>query len=146
MSVVISYFILFLLSSSHYASASLTSSSLYTSSTSALSSPFSLSLSISSISFLLYTSFIILNAFTDLRAGATTLTYKILPSEKTCFYTFAEKEGEKIAFYFAVSFYSLLNINFQIDWKKKKKKKEDKTNQITSTIQVLVCSQMKYEI
>jgi hypothetical protein len=33
---------------------------------------------------------------------ATTLTYKIEANEKACFYTWVDKVGEKIAFYFAV--------------------------------------------
>lgn len=32
----------------------------------------------------------------------TTLTYKIDANEKACFYTWVDKVGEKIAFYFAV--------------------------------------------
>lgn len=34
---------------------------------------------------------------------ATALTYKLAANEKACFYTSTKKEGEKIAFYFAVS-------------------------------------------
>lgn len=34
--------------------------------------------------------------------SATALTYKISANEKACFYTFSEKKGAKIAFYFAV--------------------------------------------
>jgi hypothetical protein len=33
---------------------------------------------------------------------ATTLTYKMAPHEKACFYSTAERVGEKMAFYFAV--------------------------------------------
>jgi hypothetical protein len=34
--------------------------------------------------------------------SATALTYKLMPNEKACFFTNAQKPGEKIAFYFAV--------------------------------------------
>jgi len=34
--------------------------------------------------------------------SATALTYKLVPNEKECFYTWVEKPGSKIAFYFAV--------------------------------------------
>jgi len=34
--------------------------------------------------------------------SATALTYKLVPNEKECFYTYVEKPGSKIAFYFAV--------------------------------------------
>jgi hypothetical protein len=36
------------------------------------------------------------------QAAATALTYKLYSTEKACFYTTTKKEGEKIAFYFAV--------------------------------------------
>ena len=36
-------------------------------------------------------------------AAATTLTYKLHPNEKACFFTFVESKGAKIAFYFAVT-------------------------------------------
>jgi hypothetical protein len=36
------------------------------------------------------------------RASATALTYKLVPNEKECFYSFVEKKDAKIAFYFAV--------------------------------------------
>ena len=36
------------------------------------------------------------------QAAATALTYKLYSSEKACFYTTTKREGEKIAFYFAV--------------------------------------------
>jgi len=35
--------------------------------------------------------------------SATALTYKLMPHEKACFYANANKVGEKVAFYFAVS-------------------------------------------
>lgn len=35
-------------------------------------------------------------------ASATALTYKLVPNEKECFYTFVDKKDAKIAFYFAV--------------------------------------------
>ena len=35
--------------------------------------------------------------------AATALTYKLDANEKACFHTTTKKEGEKIAFYFAVS-------------------------------------------
>ena len=34
--------------------------------------------------------------------AATALTYKLGPNEKGCFYTTVEKQGAKVAFYFAV--------------------------------------------
>jgi hypothetical protein len=34
--------------------------------------------------------------------SATALTYKMSANENACFYAYAEKEGLKIAFYFAV--------------------------------------------
>lgn len=33
---------------------------------------------------------------------STALTYKLGPNERQCFYTFVEKKGAKVAFYFAV--------------------------------------------
>jgi hypothetical protein len=36
--------------------------------------------------------------------NATALTYKIDANEKGCFYAWVDKVGEKVAFYFAVSF------------------------------------------
>lgn len=36
--------------------------------------------------------------------AATALTYKIGANENACFFTTTKKEGEKVAFYFAVSF------------------------------------------
>lgn len=35
-------------------------------------------------------------------ATATSLTYKLKPSEKACFYTWVDQAGKKVAFYFAV--------------------------------------------
>ena len=34
--------------------------------------------------------------------SATALTYKMVPNEKECFYTWVDKPGSKVAFYFAV--------------------------------------------
>lgn len=34
--------------------------------------------------------------------SATALTYKLAPNEKECFYTHVDKQGAKVAFYFAV--------------------------------------------
>jgi hypothetical protein len=36
--------------------------------------------------------------------AATALTYKLTANEKACFYALTKKTGEKVAFYFAVSF------------------------------------------
>lgn len=38
--------------------------------------------------------------------AATALTYKLAPNEKQCFYSTADKKGSKVAFYFAVCFFS----------------------------------------
>lgn len=35
--------------------------------------------------------------------SATALTYKLVPNEKECFYTYVETKAAKVAFYFAVS-------------------------------------------
>jgi len=43
----------------------------------------------------------LLGALTTL-TSATALTYKLTPNEKECFYTYVDKAGSKIAFYFAV--------------------------------------------
>ena len=47
--------------------------------------------------------------------SATALTYKLLPNEKECFYTYVDKKDAKIAFYFAVqsggSFDSRINFS-----------------------------------
>lgn len=37
------------------------------------------------------------------QVASTALTYKIAPNEVQCFYTFADKQYSKVAFYFAVS-------------------------------------------
>ena len=34
--------------------------------------------------------------------AATALTYKLVPNEKACFYSYADQKGQKLAFYFAV--------------------------------------------
>ena len=41
-------------------------------------------------------------AFVTSYASATALTYKLVPNEKECFYTHVDKQGAKVAFYFAV--------------------------------------------
>ena len=38
------------------------------------------------------------------QVAATALTYKLGAHEKACFYTVTQKDDEKVAFYFAVSF------------------------------------------
>ena len=43
----------------------------------------------------------LLGLFTTL-TSATALTYKLVPNEKECFYSYVEKKDAKIAFYFAV--------------------------------------------
>jgi len=35
-------------------------------------------------------------------ATGTALTYKLVPNEKECFYAHVDKQGAKVAFYFAV--------------------------------------------
>lgn len=35
-------------------------------------------------------------------ASATSLTYKLTPNAKECFFSYVEQQGAKIAFYFAV--------------------------------------------
>lgn len=40
-------------------------------------------------------------------ATATTLTYKLNPNEKACFFTYVESKGAKVAFYFAVTSHPL---------------------------------------
>jgi hypothetical protein len=45
--------------------------------------------------------------------AATALTYKLDANEKACFHTTTKKEGEKIAFYFAVSLFQC-NITHRI--------------------------------
>jgi hypothetical protein len=41
--------------------------------------------------------------------SATALTYKMQPNEKACFFTDVGQKGAKIAFYFAVGFFSFLS-------------------------------------
>ncbi len=43
----------------------------------------------------------LLGALTTL-SSATALTYKLVPNEKECFYSYVDKKDAKIAFYFAV--------------------------------------------
>jgi len=59
-------------------------------------------------SLLLYSLLFVPNA-----VNATALTYKIDANEKACFYTWIDKVGEKMAFYFAVSLMSPLHIDFR---------------------------------
>jgi hypothetical protein len=47
--------------------------------------------------------------------SATALTYKLTANEKACFFTNVENKGAKIAFYFAVSRYSVLGIGHGAD-------------------------------
>lgn len=63
---------------------------------------------LSIISVLLYSLLFIPNG-----VNATALTYKIDANEKACFYTWIDKVGEKMAFYFAVSLISLLHTDFR---------------------------------
>ncbi|KAK7750587.1 mRNA splicing protein [Diatrype stigma] len=46
--------------------------------------------------------------------SATALTYKISANEKACFYTYSEKKGAKIAFYFAVQSGGSFDINYDV--------------------------------
>jgi hypothetical protein len=45
---------------------------------------------------------------------ATTLTYRMAPHEKACFYTTASTIGEKMAFYFAVQAGGSFDVDFDI--------------------------------
>ncbi|RKO87814.1 putative endosomal cargo receptor [Blyttiomyces helicus] len=47
-------------------------------------------------------------------ASATTLTYRMQPHEKACFYTTANSQGEKMAFYFAVQSGGSFDIDYDI--------------------------------
>ncbi|TPX72972.1 hypothetical protein SpCBS45565_g00085 [Spizellomyces sp. 'palustris'] len=46
--------------------------------------------------------------------SATTLTYKMDPHERACFYTSAKSAGEKIAFYFAVQSGGSFDIDYEV--------------------------------
>ncbi|KAI9205906.1 endosomal cargo receptor [Polychytrium aggregatum] len=45
---------------------------------------------------------------------ATTLTYRVQPHERACFYTLSSYQGEKIAFYFAVQSGGQFDIDFEV--------------------------------
>ncbi|KAJ3207891.1 hypothetical protein HDU67_007166 [Dinochytrium kinnereticum] len=47
-------------------------------------------------------------------ATATTLTYKMAPHERACFYTAAKFPGEKIAFYFAVQSGGAFDVDYEV--------------------------------
>lgn len=49
-----------------------------------------------------FLSFLTLVGLLFSNASATALTYKLAPNEKECFYTHVDKQGAKVAFYFAV--------------------------------------------
>ncbi|KAK5120883.1 hypothetical protein LTR85_005950 [Meristemomyces frigidus] len=46
--------------------------------------------------------------------SATALTYKLVPNEKECFYTQVDKEGAKVAFYFAVQSGGSFDIDYKV--------------------------------
>ncbi|KAK3050963.1 hypothetical protein LTR09_007712 [Extremus antarcticus] len=46
--------------------------------------------------------------------SATALTYKLVPNEKECFYSFVEKKDAKIAFYFAVQSGGSFDIDYSV--------------------------------
>jgi hypothetical protein len=48
----------------------------------------------------------------------TTVTYRMAPHDRACFYTEAKKAGEKIGFYFAVSWFDKVQEggNFDVDY------------------------------
>ncbi|KAJ3101008.1 hypothetical protein HDU97_001706 [Phlyctochytrium planicorne] len=47
-------------------------------------------------------------------ASAVTLTYKMAPHERACFYTSAKFQGEKLAFYFAVQHGGAFDIDYEV--------------------------------
>ncbi|KAJ3044302.1 hypothetical protein HDV00_002622 [Rhizophlyctis rosea] len=47
-------------------------------------------------------------------ATAVTLTYRMQPHERACFYTNAERQGEKVAFYFAVQSGGNFDIDYEV--------------------------------
>ncbi|KAI8836557.1 emp24/gp25L/p24 family/GOLD-domain-containing protein [Chytridium lagenaria] len=46
--------------------------------------------------------------------SATTLTYRMAPHERACFYTTAKFPGEKIAFYFAVQSGGAFDVDYEV--------------------------------
>ncbi|KAI9006150.1 emp24/gp25L/p24 family/GOLD-domain-containing protein [Gaertneriomyces semiglobifer] len=46
--------------------------------------------------------------------AATTLTYRMQPHERACFHTNAKKQGEKLAFYFAVQSGGSFDIDYEV--------------------------------
>ena len=45
---------------------------------------------------------------------STTLTYKLTPNEKTCFFTWVAEPGAKIAFYFAVQSGGSFDVDYSV--------------------------------
>lgn len=52
-----------------------------------------------------------LSLLTASYVSATSLTYKLTPSEKACFFATVEEKGAKVAFYFAVGFLFFLYVH-----------------------------------
>ncbi|KAL9585135.1 MAG: hypothetical protein Q9212_001701 [Teloschistes hypoglaucus] len=46
--------------------------------------------------------------------SATALTYKLQPNEKTCFFSYAEQKGLKLAFYFAVQSGGSFDVDYSV--------------------------------
>ncbi|KAL8826119.1 MAG: hypothetical protein Q9170_007526 [Blastenia crenularia] len=46
--------------------------------------------------------------------SATALTYKLQPNEKACFFSFADKQGLKLAFYFAVQSGGSFDVDYSV--------------------------------
>ncbi|EMC94233.1 hypothetical protein BAUCODRAFT_150425 [Baudoinia panamericana UAMH 10762] len=46
--------------------------------------------------------------------SATALTYKFVPNEKECFYAYVDKQGAKVAFYFAVQSGGSFDIDYSV--------------------------------
>ncbi|MCJ1370003.1 hypothetical protein MMC20_001215 [Loxospora ochrophaea] len=46
--------------------------------------------------------------------SATALTYKLVPNEKACFFSFVEQKGAKLAFYFAVQSGGSFDIDYTV--------------------------------
>ncbi|KAJ3151191.1 hypothetical protein HDU86_006182 [Geranomyces michiganensis] len=57
---------------------------------------------------------VLLAAFAPPPAAATTLTYRMEPHERACFYTTAKSRGEKIAFYFAVQSGGSFDVDYEV--------------------------------
>ncbi|KAK4991692.1 hypothetical protein LTR50_001700 [Elasticomyces elasticus] len=55
-----------------------------------------------------------LSVFLLAYANATALTYKLTPNEKSCFFTYIETKGTKIAFYFAVQSGGSFDIDYVV--------------------------------